>query len=61
MQYFVTPVSEIHFRGTDLHIPLADGKSGLYAAALKKWLSDIMYGLEDHEWAVVVEEQGVVA
>ena len=60
MQFFVTPVSEIHFRGTDLQIPLANGKSGIYAAVLKKWLEDIMYGVEKHEWGVVVEEEGVV-
>ena len=27
-----------------------------YSTRLKNWLSDIMYGKESHEWAVVVEE-----
>lgn len=35
---------------------MGDGSSGYYAAALKKWLKDIMYGNESHEWGVVVEE-----
>ncbi|KAA6410537.1 MAG: branched-chain-amino-acid aminotransferase [Lasallia pustulata] len=54
--YFITPVSEIHFRGKDLQIPVGDGGSGKYAALLKMWLKNIMYGKEKHEWGVVVEE-----
>jgi branched-chain amino acid aminotransferase len=33
------------------------GYSGEYAALIKSWLIDIMYGNEDHEWGVVVEEK----
>lgn len=56
MQYFITSVSEIHFRGKDLEIPLSEGGSGKYAALLKMWLRSIMYGKEEHEWGVVVDE-----
>ncbi|KZF25656.1 branched-chain amino acid aminotransferase II [Xylona heveae TC161] len=54
--FFIAPVSEIHFRGKDLDIPLAAGTTGHYAALLKNWLRNIMYGKERHEWGVVVEE-----
>ena len=36
---------------------MGDGKSGYYAALLKKWLKDIMYGNVQHEWGVVIEEE----
>jgi branched-chain amino acid aminotransferase len=32
------------------------GSSGHYAALLKQWLKDIMYGNVDHPWGVVVDE-----
>jgi len=54
--YFVTPVSLVHFRGKDLSIPMVRGSTGEYAALLKSWLKNIMYGKEEHEWGVVVEE-----
>lgn len=38
--------------------PSRTGCSGVYAAVLKNWVSDIMYGKEKHEWGVVVEEKG---
>jgi branched-chain amino acid aminotransferase len=56
-QYFVTPVSEIHYRGKDLHMPMVRGKSGDYAAVIKNWLMDIMYGREQHIWGVIIEEK----
>jgi len=40
-------------------VPLDAGVSGKYAALIKTWLKDIMYGREYHEWGVVVEETGV--
>lgn len=49
-------MSEIHFRGKDLEIPLSEGGSGKYAALLKMWLKSIMWGKEKHEWGVVVDE-----
>ncbi len=33
------------------------GDSGEYAALIKSWLVNIMYGKEQHEWGVVVEEK----
>lgn len=33
------------------------GESGEYAALIKNWLVNIMYGKEDHEFGVVVEEK----
>jgi branched-chain amino acid aminotransferase len=50
-------VAEIHFRGKDLEMPMALGKSGEYAAALKSWLKDIMYGRVQHEWGVEIDEE----
>ena len=35
------------------------GESGEYAAVIKQWIGDIMYGNEQHEWGVVVEEMEV--
>ncbi len=36
---------------------MARGDSGEYAALFKSWLVNIMYGKEQHEWGVVVEEE----
>ena len=38
-------------------MPMARGNSGDYAAVLKNWLRNIMYGKEQHEWGVVIEEK----
>ncbi|KAL7274636.1 hypothetical protein RUND412_002441 [Rhizina undulata] len=53
--YFITPVTEIHFRGKDIKLPTM---AGTYTAMLKGWLSGVMYGKETHEWGVVVQEKG---
>lgn len=56
--FFISPVSVIHFRGRDLDIPLTkEGADPTYATLMKSWLKDIMYGVEPHEWGVVVEEE----
>lgn len=55
--FFIAPISEIHFRGHDLDIPMAAGDSGRYTAVIKTWLRNIMYGKERHEWGFVVEEE----
>ncbi|KAL3424339.1 branched-chain amino acid aminotransferase [Phlyctema vagabunda] len=55
--YFVSPVSVINFRDKDYNIPMARGESGEYAAVIKQWLVNIMYGKEDHEFGVVIEER----
>ncbi len=40
-------------------MPMAYGNSGEYAALIKSWLKNIMYGKEQHEWGVVVPEEEV--
>jgi branched-chain amino acid aminotransferase len=57
LQFFIAPVSKIHFRGQDLEIPTGKGDLGKYTAIIKTWLHDIMYGQEQHEWGVIVEER----
>lgn len=59
--FFIAPVSEIHFRGKDVVLPVgregAVGNEGKeLTMKIKGWLKDIMYGREEHEWAVVVDE-----
>ncbi|KAG9248325.1 aminotransferase [Calycina marina] len=55
--YFITPVSAINFKDEDLEISMGSkGQGGTYATLIKKWLIDIKYGNEQHEWGVVVEE-----
>lgn len=49
--YFVTPVRSISFRGQDL-VP----KQSTCVRSLRRWLSDIQNGEEDHEWAHIVAE-----
>jgi branched-chain amino acid aminotransferase len=56
--YFVCPVSMINYREEDLQIPMKLGETGEYADLIKSWLVNIMYGKEQHEWGVVVEEKG---
>ncbi|MCJ1355376.1 MAG: hypothetical protein MMC33_005367 [Icmadophila ericetorum] len=55
--FFVAPISEIHFRGKDLDIPMSEGETGKYARLIKGWLKNIMYGKEQHEWGFVVKEE----
>jgi branched-chain amino acid aminotransferase len=57
LKYFITPVSAINFRDQEIDIPMGDGTSGYYAATLKKWLKDIMYGNVQHEWGVIIDEE----
>ncbi|TEY82615.1 hypothetical protein BOTCAL_0028g00370 [Botryotinia calthae] len=56
--YFVVPVAQINYREKDIDIPMAKGNSGEYAAKVKQWLVDIMYGNVEHEWGVVIDEVG---
>ncbi|QUC23409.1 uncharacterized protein UV8b_07650 [Ustilaginoidea virens] len=56
--YFVCPVSQIHHRGKDINIPMGpQGQPGPVTAKVKGWLSDIMYGREQHHWGVVIPEK----
>ncbi|KAK3710084.1 hypothetical protein LTR37_010515 [Vermiconidia calcicola] len=55
--FFIAPVSDIHFRGKDLQLPLEEGETGIYTRIIKQWLVNIMYGNEGHEWGIVVDEE----
>lgn len=55
--FFVCAVSEIHHRGDDLVFPVGKTQGGKYTEMLKGWMKDIMYGNEQHEWGVVVQEE----
>ncbi|KAF1940763.1 branched-chain-amino-acid aminotransferase [Clathrospora elynae] len=58
--WFVAPISQIHFRGKDIEVPMVKGDSGAYADVLKGWLKGIMWGsdgMEGHEWGIVIDEQ----
>lgn len=54
--YFVAPVGLIGWKEHELEIPLVEGSTGAYARTIRGWLSGIMYGHEQHEWGVVVDE-----
>ncbi|KAH0386895.1 branched-chain amino acid aminotransferase II, partial [Aureobasidium melanogenum] len=54
--FFVAPVGLIGWKEHELDIPLVEGKTGVYARLVRGWLSDIMYGKEQHEWGVIVNE-----
>lgn len=57
LQYFICPVSQIHHRGRDIHIPIGPGdEPGQVTGKLKRFIGDIMYGREHHPWGVVIEE-----
>jgi branched-chain amino acid aminotransferase len=51
----ISPIKEIGFNGNSINVPLQDGKeAGPIAESVHKWLTDIQYGVEKHDWAVVV-------
>jgi branched-chain amino acid aminotransferase len=57
--WFVAPISQIHFRGEDVQVPMVKGEVGAYAEVIRGWLKGIMWGsdgMESHEWGHVVEE-----
>ncbi|KAK0626892.1 aminotransferase [Immersiella caudata] len=56
--FFICPVSLIHHRSQNVKIPMGKtGEMGEYTAKVKGWLKDIMYGIEEHEWGVVVTKE----
>lgn len=55
--FFVSAVCEIQFRGKTLEMPMKKGGQPKYATMLRGWLSDIMYGNEQHEWGYIVNEK----
>lgn len=56
--YFVAPVGLIEWKGKSLRIPMSEGLTGKYAALIRSWLENIMYGRESHEWGIVIDEAG---
>lgn len=57
LQWFICAVSQIRHRGRDTHIDMGPhGNGGEITTKIKGWLSDIMYGRVEHEWAEVVPE-----
>lgn len=50
--FFIASIGLIHFRGQDIELT-----SGVYSKLVKQWLTNIMYGNEQHEWGALVEEK----
>ncbi|BFZ57628.1 branched-chain-amino-acid transaminase bat2 [Savitreella phatthalungensis] len=50
------PVKRVHYNGSDIDVPLQDGKeAGPIAEKMVNWITGIQYGEEDgHPWSVVV-------
>jgi branched-chain amino acid aminotransferase len=59
--FFVCGVSEIEWKGESVRMPVGFDGCGDYARLIKGWLKGIMYGKERHEWAYIVEEEGIPA
>lgn len=57
MQYFITPVTVIRNNDVDISTLGSSGEPAGYAAQIKSWLEDIMYGKVEHEWSYVVENE----
>ncbi len=58
--WFVAPISQIHFRGKDINIPMARGDVGAYAGVIRDWMKGIMWGCDGEEanvWGRVVDEE----
>lgn len=55
--FFIAPVAEIRFRGMDVELPLKRGVQARYAMTIKRWLREIMFGVVQHEWGVVLAEE----
>lgn len=51
--FFIAPVAEIHYRGTDVVLP----ESRQIALAIKEKMKNIMFGGVQHPWGVIIEEE----
>jgi branched-chain amino acid aminotransferase len=51
------PVKRIHYMGSDIDVPLQQGKeAGPIAEQMLQWITDIQYGREEgHPWSVIIE------
>ncbi|WYZ42366.1 hypothetical protein EsH8_VI_000065 [Colletotrichum jinshuiense] len=55
--WFISAVSQIRHRGRDVYPSMGlDGNGGEITNKIKGWLTDIMYGNVEHDWAEVVPE-----
>ena len=52
---FIASVVEIHLRGMDAELLLKKGVEAKFAMTIKSWLRDIIFGVIDHEWGLVVK------
>lgn len=51
--YFMMPVSLIQYNDEDIYVPV---DAVPHTAMLRKWISDINFGNEKHEWGYVIDE-----
>ncbi|PWY85021.1 branched-chain amino acid aminotransferase II, partial [Aspergillus heteromorphus CBS 117.55] len=51
--FFIVPVSCVKFQDTEVRVPVDDVP---YAAVLRQWMADIVYGKKESRWTEVVEE-----
>ncbi|KAJ3531581.1 hypothetical protein NM208_g8815 [Fusarium decemcellulare] len=56
--FFIKQVSTIKTGDRNFDMPQGEGATE-FGVLIKGWLKDIMFGVEDHEWGVVVEEKTV--
>jgi len=58
--WFIAPISQIHFRGEDINVPMCNGNTGAYAGVIRDWMKGIMWGSdgeERHAWGRVIDEE----
>ena len=52
-------MSTIRVGDRNLDLPQKQQGAAEFGPLIKGWLKDIMFGADDHEWGVVVDEEGV--
>ncbi|KAL3443872.1 branched-chain amino acid aminotransferase II [Aspergillus insuetus] len=50
---FVVPVARIHYKDQDIDVP---GDAVPHVSALRKWMSDVLFGNEENGWGDVIIE-----
>ncbi|KAJ6260348.1 hypothetical protein Dda_4574 [Drechslerella dactyloides] len=63
--FFIAPVNGVQYKDKEIEVPMPmvmpDGsRAGRYGGTIKVWLKEIMYGVVDHPWGVVINERGPV-
>ncbi|KAF4956248.1 hypothetical protein FSARC_11647 [Fusarium sarcochroum] len=54
--FFIKDVSTIRVGDHNIDLPETQQNTTRFGPMIKGWLKDIMFGIEDHEWGVVVYE-----